>query len=135
MTLLPDGTLPNLWASGILVYAGVVLVANYQLLLAYNNYTLFGVVLSLLSILLFFFVFFLESMHQLKFHQMMGLYSHVMNNPLSYFALLFLIVFIYGLEKIFGLVGQILDKRQRQRDLVENVTFEPMYNHLQDEKE
>lgn len=44
----------SLWLSGCLVYASVVLVANFKLYLAFNNINIVGVVTIILSMLMFF---------------------------------------------------------------------------------
>jgi hypothetical protein len=61
-TLREDGkATSDVWASGGLVYAAVVIVANIRLISSFNNYTFWGELLCILSIIAYFLLFYIES--------------------------------------------------------------------------
>lgn len=111
MTLRADGSSTSLWPAGCVVYAGVVLIANYQLLLAFNSYYWFGVLLIVLSVVLYFVFLLIEALPAIGVDYILGIFSHVMDNPLTYFAFIFLIGFVYGFEKLTSYIGESIEKK------------------------
>lgn len=86
-------------------------MVNQKLLLAFNNYTVFGVFLVALSIISYFLVVIFESEGILKmFESLEGVSSHMLSSPMMYFALLFLVVFVYVLEKLLYYGAELKDK-------------------------
>lgn len=76
-------------------------MVNQKLLLAFNNYTVFGVFLIALSIICYFLVVIFESANFLNmFGDVQGVASHMFSSPMMYFSLLFLVVFVYVSEKL-----------------------------------
>ena len=53
----------DVWISGAIVYAAVVMLANFRLLNSFNNYTFWGELLIFLSILSYFVLFYIENLY------------------------------------------------------------------------
>jgi magnesium-transporting ATPase (P-type) len=114
VTIQSDGLQSTLWPSGVLIYAGVVIVANFQLYLAFNNISPFGVTLVLLSVACFLGFLAIESMQAIGIESMIGVCKMVLSNPLSYFAIAFLLIFVYGFEVVSGMIGQHMIRNQEK---------------------
>lgn len=107
----------SLWLSGCLVYASVVLVANFKLFLAFNNITLVGLVLIVLSILMFFFFMAFED-GVLRITEIRGLTSLLLSSGLTYFAMGFMLVFVYAHHKLsFHLSEYLSDKKSAKKEI------------------
>lgn len=107
VTVRPDGLASSLWVSGSLVYAGVVIIVNQKLLMDYNNYNHFGVFLIFLSILCYFLFLFLENLPIFGIEQILGIFSFMMTNPMSYFAILFMILYAYSEQRVLDYFSQL----------------------------
>lgn len=132
VSLKSDGSVANLWPSGVLIYTGVVLIANFKIQLAFNNVNIFGVILVILSVLLFVLFVLAESAPSLKLWQMIGVFPQVFGDPISYFALAFLLLFVYAFDVVAGYFGDIIDQREAKKESVHVVTFEADYTPIED---
>jgi phospholipid-transporting ATPase len=84
----------SLWLSGSLVYASVVIVANFKIYLAYNNVNVIGILLVVASILMYFaFLAFEDKV--MGVNEIIGLSGYLLGQGLSYIGMFFMVVFVY----------------------------------------
>ncbi len=68
----------NVWVSGAVVYAAVVILANLRLLNSFNNYAFWGELLVILSIASYFLIFWAESIVR-EFEEVSGAFEAIMS--------------------------------------------------------
>ncbi len=132
IALRPDGGNTSLYPSGAVIYAGVVIIANHKLLIAYNTHHLLGFLISIVSITLYFVVFAFESLTFVQFDNVLGTFVPTFTHPMTYFGLLFVVWVNYMLDRIFDFVGQMLDEREenRKKNIVELPESASAFNPL-----
>lgn len=123
----------SIWLSGCLVYASVVLIANFKLLLAFNNITIVGLVTIQLSMLMFFaFMAFEDGV--MGINDIFGLTTKLLSNGLSYFAMAFMFAFVYVHHKLtFHFEEYLEDRKSRNKEIMTEVEFEPAFNNIMEE--
>ena len=107
-TLRSDGTAPSdVWGTGSIVYAAVVILANFRLLNSFNNYTGWGELLCMLSIMAYFLLYYIESFFS-EFPQLYQMFVPVMTFPLTLLGLFLTLMMIFTIDPIFEYVRKYL---------------------------
>lgn len=103
------GNYSSMWVSGTLTYSGVVILANITILYASNNHTIWSILIILLSIWLFFFYFWFETI--LPFiPELYQVFFFTSQSEQLFFYLFFLLGTILIAEMIVYKAGQLLVK-------------------------
>jgi hypothetical protein len=66
----------NIDASGTMVLGGVILMVNLQILLRSNIFDLIGVFLPIMSVLAYFFFFFIMNLKFYSSDMLLGIFTH-----------------------------------------------------------
>ena len=98
-----------MWASGCIVYAAVVIIANLKLLYCFNIYTFWGELLVILSIISYFFLFWGENMLK-AIPDLYGTFAPVMTHPITYYGLFMCGAMLFTVDKMFDLVFSAKEK-------------------------
>jgi len=127
ISMRPDGHMLGLWPEGAIVYAGVVLIANHKLLLEFNYISYHGPVLIFISIALYFVILALESTKAINFESTLGIFKPIFSSPITYFALFFVVVVNYVLDRIYWYIDTKIEEREKEQDRVSGGEFESNY--------
>jgi hypothetical protein len=127
ISMRPDGHMLGLWPEGAIVYAGVVLIANHKLFLEFNYISYHGPVLLIISASLYFGFLAFESVPAINFDSTLGIFGPIFSSPLTYFALFFVVVVNYMLDRIIFYVLTILDERELEREKIVEIQIESTY--------
>lgn len=117
----------GLWPEGAIVYAGVVLIANHKLFLEFNYISFHGPVLLSISALLYFGFLAFESVPAINFESTLGIFEPIFSSPLTYFALFFVVVVNYMLDRIIWYILSILEEIELEKEKVVEVQIESSY--------
>jgi phospholipid-translocating ATPase len=112
ISMRPDGHMLGLWPEGAIVYAGVVLIANHKLFLEFNYVSYHGPTLLIISVLLYFAFVAFESIPAINFESTLGIFDPIFTSPLTYFALFFVVVVNYVLDRIIWYLLTIAEERE-----------------------
>jgi hypothetical protein len=124
ITQRPDGTSLSLWPEGCIVYAGVVIIANHKLFLEFNYISYHGVVLILLSILLYFAFLAFENFKFMNFESVIGIFAPIFSTPVTYFALFFMIIVNYMLDRISWYIDEMITQREEEQEKITQVQID-----------
>lgn len=91
----------NFWSSGATVLLGVVMVVNLLIIAQMHIFDVVGVALPLLSILVYFFVFWFMNLKFYKSDSLYGTFSMQMHEPLTWLGFLLIIGSLFFTERIF----------------------------------
>ena len=114
IALRPDGSMLSLWPEGCIVYAGVVIIANHKLFLEFNYISYHGVVLIVLSILLYFVALAFENIPFISFDSVLGIFVPIFTSPVTYFALFLMTIVNYVLDRISWYVDEMITMREEE---------------------
>lgn len=86
-----DGQTSSFWVIGILVYSSVTIIANVEVMFHSNQHTLYSFFLQIASILLFFFVYYIES-ETPSIDELFKTFHFVLATPIFYVLLVFIVI-------------------------------------------
>jgi len=127
ISMRPDGHMLGLWPEGAIVYAGVVLIANHKLFLEFNYISYHGPVLLIISASLYFGFLAFESVPAINFDSTLGIFGPIFSSPLTYFALFFVVVVNYVLDRIIFYILTIVEERELEREKIVEIQIESTY--------
>jgi hypothetical protein len=99
--------IPNYWGSGQVVLGAVIMVVNLMVIAQMNKYHLIGIILPLLSILVYFLIFYLMNLKLYKSDTLYGTFSYEMSEPLTYLGLFLVGGVLFSTENIFTIIEMI----------------------------
>ena len=99
--------IPNYWGSGQVVLGAVIMVVNLMVIAQMNKYHLIGIILPLLSILVYFLIFYLMNLKLYKSDTLYGTFSYEMSEPLTYLGFFLVGGVLFSTENIFTIIEMI----------------------------
>ena len=85
-----------------------------------------AVALIFLSVISYFLLLFIENLPALKIDYVLGVFSYIMSNPMSYFSFILLVLIVYMMEKIFDYIGEENDKKKEGKFNVQEIPYDPL---------
>jgi magnesium-transporting ATPase (P-type) len=101
----PSGGNSSLYPSGCVVYMAVVFIANLKLFINTNLHHVFGVILVAFSIASYFAILAIENTKLLSFESMLGIFIPIMQHPMTWLTLLFVVWMNYAFDRVFDYIG------------------------------
>lgn len=85
----------------------MVMVVNFMIIAQMNKYHLIGIILPLLSIIVYFLIFFLMNLKVYNSDALYGTFLPEMTAPLTYLGLFLVGGTLFSTEKIFTMIDMI----------------------------
>jgi hypothetical protein len=106
--------MPNYWGSGQVVLGAVVMVVNLMVIAQMNKYHLVGVALPLLSIVVYFAIFYVMNLEFYASDALYGTFVPAMGQPLTYLGLFLVGGTLFATEKILSMIDMLSKKNKAQ---------------------